>query len=157
MKRTAISVAWVFGASFYAAAAIGFIPNPLLGPDGLFVTNTDHNVVHLLPGVGFTVVAIAGLKASVVFMQAFGVIYPLTGAVGCLATGHGGDAHLLGLIHLSTSDNFLHLGLGAVIATAGWYFHARSACVRPSIHQGQKQTSMVEVNLQAERSPEQTH
>ena len=32
MKPTAISIAWVFAASFYAAAAIGFIPNPLLGP-----------------------------------------------------------------------------------------------------------------------------
>ena len=34
MKLTATSVAWVFAASFYAAAAIGFIPNPLLGPVG---------------------------------------------------------------------------------------------------------------------------
>jgi hypothetical protein len=32
MKPTAISIAWVFAASFYAAAAIGFISNPLLGP-----------------------------------------------------------------------------------------------------------------------------
>ena len=37
MKPTPISVAWVFAVSFYAAAAIGFIPNPLLGPHGLFV------------------------------------------------------------------------------------------------------------------------
>ena len=60
MKLTATSVAWVFAASFYAAAAIGFIPNPLLGPHGLFMTNTAHNLVHLLTGVGFTVVALPG-------------------------------------------------------------------------------------------------
>ena len=30
MKLTPISVAWLFAASFYAAAAIGFLPNPLL-------------------------------------------------------------------------------------------------------------------------------
>src|SRR5262245_41469681 len=81
MKLTATSVAWVFAASFYAAAAIGFIPNPLLGPHGLFVANTAHNTVHLLTGVTFTVVALVGSKASVVFMQAFGLIYLLTGVI----------------------------------------------------------------------------
>jgi hypothetical protein len=137
MQITATSVAWVFAASFYAAAAIGFIPNPLLGPDGLFVTNAAHNMVHLLTAVGFTAVALAGPKPSVVFMQAFGVIYLLTGVIGFLATGLGGDGHLLGLVHLNTLDNFLHLGLGLVIGVAGWYFDARSAAVRPSpaIHQ----------------------
>ena len=137
MKLTATSVAWVFAASFYAAAAIGFIPNPLLGPHGLFQTNTAHNLVHLLTGVGFTIVALAGPKASVVFMQAFGVIYLLTGVIGFLATGLDGDGHLLGLVHLNNPDNFLHLGLGLVIGVAGWCFHARSASARPSpaIHQ----------------------
>jgi hypothetical protein len=133
MKPMPISVAWVFAASFYAAAAIGFIPNPLLGDHGLFVTNTAHNVVHLLTGVGFTVVALTGSKASVVFMQAFGVIYALTGVIGFFATGHGGEAYLFGLVHINTLDNFLHMGLGAVIGAAGWYFHPRSVPVRPSV------------------------
>ena len=132
MKLTATSVAWVFAASFYATAAVGFIPNPLLGPGGLFVANTAHNIVHLLTGVGFTIVALAGSRASVVFMQAFAVIYALTGVIGFLATGLGGEGHLLGLVHLNTLDNFLHLGLGAVIGAAGWYFHAQSASVQPS-------------------------
>src|SRR5262245_32620459 len=130
MKLTPISVAWLFAAAFYAAGVIGFIPNPLLGPCGLFKANTAHNMVHLLTGVGFTVVALAGSKASIVFMQAFGVIYLLTGVIGFLATGHGGEGYLLGLVHLNTLDNFLHLGLGVVIGVAGWYFHARSASVR---------------------------
>src|SRR5262245_49465633 len=85
MKLTPISVAWVFAASFYAAAAIGFVPNPLFGDHGLFVSNTAHNLVHLLTGVGFTIVALTGSKASVVFMQAFGLIYALTGVIGFLA------------------------------------------------------------------------
>jgi hypothetical protein len=133
MKLTAISVAWAFAVSFYAAAAIGFLPNALLGEHGVFVTNTAHNVVHLLTGVGFTIVALTGSKASIVFMQAFGVIYALTGVIGFLATGRAGDAHLLGLVHINTLDNFLHLGLGIAIGAAGWYFHARSASVGPSV------------------------
>ena len=69
------------------------------------------------------------------FMQAFGVIYLLTGVIGFLATGLGGDGHLLGLVHINALDNFLHLGLGAVIGVAGWYLHSRSVAVRP-VHQG---------------------
>jgi hypothetical protein len=133
MKVTAISVAWLFAASFYAAAVIGFIPNPLLGPHGLFMANPAHDMVHLLTGVGFTVVALAGSKASVVFMRAFGVIYLLTGVIGFLATAHGGAGYLLGVVHINTLDNFLHLGLGAVIGAAGWYFHARPASVEGSL------------------------
>ena len=108
MKLTATSVAWIFAASFYAAAAVGFIPNPLLGPHGLFVADTAHNMVHLLTGVGFTVVALAGSKASVVFMQVFGPLYLFVGVLGFLATSHGGAGHLLGLVQLNTLDNFLH-------------------------------------------------
>ena len=70
-----------------------------------------HDIVHLLTGVGFTVVALAGSKASVVFTQAFGTIYLPTGVIGFLATGRGGDGHLLGLVHINALDNFLHLGL----------------------------------------------
>jgi hypothetical protein len=138
MKLTAISVAWVFAASFCAAAAVGLIPNPLLGPDGLFVANTAHNLVHLLTGVGFAVVALAGSKPSVAFMRAFGVIYALTGVVGFLSTGFGGHGHLLGIVHINALDNFLHLGLGAAIGAAGWYFHPGSESVQPSRagHQG---------------------
>jgi len=132
MKLTPISVAWVFAASFYIAGVIGFVPNPLLGSHGLFVTNTAHNLVHLLTGVGFTIVALTGLKASAVFMQVFGVIYALTGVIGFLATGHDGDAHLLGLVHINTLDNLLHMGLGVVIGAAGWYFHPWSASVGPT-------------------------
>jgi len=129
MKLTGISVAWVFAVAFYAAGAIGFIPNPLLGPHGQFMTNPAHNIFHLLSGIGFTVVALAGSRASIVFMQAFGVLYLLIGVIGFLATEPGGHGNLLGLVHLNTLDNFFHLGLGVMIGVAGWYFHARSASV----------------------------
>ena len=48
MKLTADSAACVFAAAFYEAAAIKFTSNPLLGYHGLLMTNTAHNMVHLL-------------------------------------------------------------------------------------------------------------
>ena len=126
MKPSAISIAWVFAASFYAAAAIGFIPNPLLGPHGLFVANSAHNIVHLLTAVGFTVVALLGETASTRFMQAFGVAYLLTGAIGLVMLGSRAEGDLLRLIHINWLDNHLHLGLGIVIGSAGWFSRRRT-------------------------------
>jgi len=122
MKLTAISVAWLFAASFYAAAY------------GLFMANAAHNLVHFVTGMGFTAVAVAGAKQSIVFMRAFGVIYALTG----LATGFVGHGHLLGVVHINALDNFLHLGLGAAIGAAGFYFHAPRGSVQasPAVHEG---------------------
>ena len=131
MKPTAISIAWVFAASFYAAAAIGFIPNPLLGPHGLFVANSAHNIVHLLTAVGFTVVALLGETASTRFMQAFGVAYLLTGAIGLVMLGSRAEGDLLHLIHINWLDNYLHLGLGIAIGLAGWF--SRRQTNRPMV------------------------
>ena len=131
MKPTAISIAWVFAASFYAAAAIGFIPNPLLGPHGLFVANSAHNIVHLLTAVGFTVVAMLSETASTRFMQAFGVAYLLTGAIGLVMLGSRAEGDLLHLIHINWLDNYLHLGLGIVIGSAGWF--SRRQTNRPMV------------------------
>jgi hypothetical protein len=90
MKLTATSVAWIFAAAFYAAGAIGFIPNSLLGAHGLFMTNPAHNIFHLLTGVGFTAVALTGSRASIVFMQTFGALYLFIGVIGFSATEPGG-------------------------------------------------------------------
>lgn len=136
MKITATTIAWAFAASFYASGLAGFVPNPLLGEDGLFAANAAHNLVHLLTGVGFTAVALAGRKPSVAFMLAFGPVYALTGAVGFLTTGHHGDGHLLGLVHINTLDNLLHLGLGAVIGLAGWYFRSQAVAGSPKLSAG---------------------
>ncbi|HSR54404.1 MAG TPA: DUF4383 domain-containing protein [Acidobacteriota bacterium] len=119
MQNVGIKLAWVFAASFAAAALFGFIPNPLVGDGALFVTNTAHNLVHLVTAIGFAVVALAGNRASTVFMLAFGVVYTLVGVYGFIALGGASEGHLLGVVHINFMDNFLHLGLGAAIAAGG--------------------------------------
>ena len=47
MKNVAVTLAWTFAAAFLGATVMGFVPNPLVGEDALFVTNTAHNLVHL--------------------------------------------------------------------------------------------------------------
>jgi pimeloyl-ACP methyl ester carboxylesterase len=119
MKNLATTLAWAFAAAFLGAAMMGIIPNPLVGPDALFVANTAHNLVHLATAVAFVVVALLGERPSIRFMQAFGVVYALTGAIGFLTLGSQADGHLLHLIHINWLDNYLLVGLGLAIGSAG--------------------------------------
>lgn len=120
MKNLAVNLAWIFSAAFLGATVIGFVPNPLVGENALFVTNTAHNLVHLATAIGFAIVALLGERASIRFMQIFGVVYMLTGVLGFGMLGSRSEGHLLHVIHINWLDNFLHLGLGIAIATAGW-------------------------------------
>jgi hypothetical protein len=120
MKNVSITLAWAFAAAFLGATLLGFIPNPLVGPDALFVTNTAHNLVHLATAIGFAVVALLGQRASIRFMQAFGAIYLLTGVLGFVMLGSQAEGHLLHIVHINWLDNFLHVGFGIAIAAAGW-------------------------------------
>jgi uncharacterized membrane protein YbaN (DUF454 family) len=51
MDLNAKTAAVVLGIVFLAVGILGFFPNPLVSPTGLFVVNTTHNIVHL--GRGF--------------------------------------------------------------------------------------------------------
>ena len=120
-KQVGVTLAWLLAVAFAVATIIGFVPNPLVGQNALFVTNTAHNLVHLLTAIGFAAVAVIGHRASTVFMLAFGPIYALVGLIGFIALGSASEGHLLGIIHINFLDNFLHVGLGILIGGAGWF------------------------------------
>lgn len=119
MNALGTKLAWIFSATFLLATVIGFIPNPLVGENSIFLTNTPHNLVHLVTAVAFFMVAKLGNVPSIKFMQVFGPVYLLVGLLGFTVTGTGSTGMLLGFIHINTLDNYLHLGLGAVILVAG--------------------------------------
>lgn len=112
-------IAWIFAAAFAGAGVLGFTSNPLVGAEGLFVTNAAHNLVHLVSGAAFAGAAFAGGRFVSRFMLTFGVVYLLVGVLGFALLGGAAQGHLLGLVHINTADNFLHVGLGAAILTAG--------------------------------------
>ena len=119
MNNLGVKLAWILAAAFAGAGIMGFVPNPLVGPNGLFETNVPHNLVHLITAVGFVAVALVGEKASTRFMLAFGPIYMLVGVIGFVALQGASHGSLFGLIHLNWLDNYLHVGLGIAIGLAG--------------------------------------
>ncbi len=120
MNNFAVTMAWVLAALFLGTAVLGFVPNPLLGENAFFVTNTAHDLVHLASAIGFVIVAVLGEKASVWFMQAFGVFHISISLIGFVTLGSQSEGHLLNIIHINSFDNFLHLGSGILIVAAGW-------------------------------------
>ena len=119
MNNLGIKLCAAFSGIFLLATVIGFIPNPLVGANAIFETNTAHNLVHLATALGFLIVALTGNRASIHFMLGFGVVYLLVGLVGFGVTGISSGGRLLGFVQINAMDNFLHLGLGAAILVSG--------------------------------------
>ena len=119
MNTLGIKLSWVFSAIFLLATVLGFIPNPLVGSNGLFITNTAHNLIHLATAIGFIIVARMGNLSSINFMLGFGGVYFLVGMVGFLLTGSNSEDMLLGMIHINSLGNYLHIGLGSAIFSGG--------------------------------------
>ena len=113
---TSKSVSVAFGITFLAAGLLGFVPNPLVSPHGLFEVNAMHNLVHILTAGVFIAGALISEKAARVTLQSVGVAYVGVTILGFLIKGH----LLLGLVHINEADKWLHAGLALAILAAGF-------------------------------------
>lgn len=103
----------VFGAVFLLVGILGFVPNPIVSPNGVFVVNTMHNLVHLLTGAAFFAGVHFGYPRQTTF--GIGVYYVGVAVIGFMTKSD----MMLGLIHINTADRWLHLGLAVAILAAG--------------------------------------
>jgi len=107
--------ATVIGIVFIAVGILGFIPNPIVSPTGMFAVNTMHNLVHLISGA----VLLAGVYSSLgsgLALKIVGVVYGAVAILGLVM----GPGMLLGLVHINAADNWLHVLLAIVILAAGF-------------------------------------
>lgn len=116
MNNFAVTIAWILAALFLGTAVLGFVPNPLLGQNAFFVTNTAHDFVHLASAIGFAIVAVLGKRISIRFMQVFGIFHVLIGLIGLVMLNSQTEGYLFNIIHINSFDNLLHLGSGILIA-----------------------------------------
>lgn len=107
-------LAMLFGVTFILVGVLGFVPNPIVAPDGIFAVNAMHNLVHILTGAAFIIGARMGHARNTII--GIGVAYVLVTILGFLTTGD----MLLGLIHVNAADRWLHLGLAIAILAAGF-------------------------------------
>jgi hypothetical protein len=109
------TAAIVIGVVFLAVGILGFIPNPLVSPTGLFVVNPAHNVVHLVSGAVLLAGAYTAFGASMA-LKIIGVVYGLVAVLGL----YMGSGMLLGMIAINHADHWLHVALAIVILAAGF-------------------------------------
>jgi hypothetical protein len=110
----------IIGIIFIAVGLLGYTSNPIIGEqDAIFHANAVHNMVHIVSGVLFILIALAAPGSAATFLKVFGVVYLLLGILGLVQIGTSGMGELLGFLHVNGADNFLHIGLGVIIFLAG--------------------------------------
>ena len=107
-------IANLLGATFIFAGLLGFVPNPIVAPDGIFAVNAAHNLVHVLTGAAFIAGAWAGHARLTILV--IGIAYVAVTALGFATTGNT----LLGLVHINLADRWLHAFLAVAILGAWW-------------------------------------
>lgn len=118
---TAKTAAILIGLIFIAVGLLGYIDNPIVGTsDGaIFHADSVHNIVHIVSGALFLLVALAAPGSAGGFLKLFGLVYLIIGIIGFVQYGTTGMGKVLGFLHVNGADNFLHVSLGIVIFLAG--------------------------------------
>ena len=57
-------ISLAFGLPFVAVGFLGFIPNPVVSPSGLFEVNSTHNLLHVAVGAIFIIGAMLSEMAA---------------------------------------------------------------------------------------------
>lgn len=109
------TAAMVLGIVFLIAGALGFVPNPIVGENGIFVTNHTHDWVHIGSGIVLLLGAYSPLGAGMA-LRVVGIVYAIVAVLGFIMSG----PMLLGMIAMNMADHWLHVVLAAVILYAGF-------------------------------------
>jgi hypothetical protein len=107
-------LAKIFGVVFLAVGLLGFAPNPIVSPTGVFEVNEAHNIVHIATGVAFLAGAMLG--APVITIRVIAVLYALVAIIGFVMPG----SMLLNIVAINMADRWLHAVLAAVLLLVGF-------------------------------------
>jgi hypothetical protein len=115
-------LAVLFGAVFVLVGILGFVPalSPMHSDGmryllGIFMVGGIHNAIHLLSGLAALAGAFTSEKYAKLYFQVFGSVYAVVTLVGFIQ-----KTTVLGIFHVNTADNFLHLGLALAIGGIGF-------------------------------------
>ncbi len=119
---SAKTAALVIGLLFIAVGLLGYVDNPVIGESATAIFHADsvHNIVHIVSGVLFLLVAYASPANAAMFCKVFGTVYLLLGVIGLFRIGSDGMTTLLGFLHVNGADNYLHIALGLAILLVGF-------------------------------------
>ncbi len=111
-------LAVVFGVIFVLVGIMGFFNNPIVGGVDnapIFVTDTVHNLVHIIIGVVLVIAGTKTMSAASKALKVFGVVYIILAIDGFFQA-----EKLLGFVTANGNDTWLHLVLGIVLLIVGF-------------------------------------
>jgi hypothetical protein len=117
MDMNARTAAFVLGVVFLIVGVLGYLPNPIVGPTGIFVTNSMHNLVHIISGI-FLLLGVYTALTPGLALKILGVVYAIVAILGFVML-KGGDGVMFG-IAMNMMDHWLHVVLALVILAAGF-------------------------------------
>ena|SRR5581483_11401753 len=118
MELTARNAAFVLGVILLIVGVLGYIPNPIVSPNGIFVVNVMHNVVHIVSGIFLLLGVYSSLGPSLA-LKILGIVYAIVAVLGFVLM-KGGDGLMFGMIAMNMMDHWLHVVLAIVILAAGF-------------------------------------
>ena len=107
-------LAIMLGAIFVLVGIVGYVPNPLVSAEGLFITNGLHNLVHIATGAMFLAAVLLKLNPRNAILV-IGSAYAVVAVLGFMTSGD----HLLGLVRINQADRWLHVALAVSIVLIG--------------------------------------
>ncbi len=131
----------IFGAILVLLGLLGFISNPLIGANALFVADGAHNLIHIILGAILLAVAFWASESSVLWLKLIGVITFLLGLIGVFTVPAIGGT-LLGIAGTNWASNWLNLIVGVLIFAAGKYGKDDMRNVMPPVHSSGPQPQM---------------
>lgn len=119
---TAKTAALLIGIIFIAVGLLGYVNNPIVGSGdkAMFMTDSTHNIVHIVTGAVFVLIALAAPASAGGFLKLFGIIYLAIGIYGMTQIGSESMKTIFGFLMVNKFDNYLHIALGIVIFLAGF-------------------------------------
>ena len=115
MALNARNVAFVLGVILLIVGVLGYVRNPIVGPTGFFVTNTLHNLVHILSGILLLIGVYTALGPSLA-LKILGIVYAIVAVLGFVMMK--GD--MLYGIRMNMMDHWLHVVLAIILLAAGF-------------------------------------
>ncbi len=141
MAYMAKTLSFISGVILVLLGLLGFISNPLVGANALFVADGAHNLIRIILGVILLAVALWASESSVLWLKLIGVITFLLGLIGILTVPAIGGT-LLGIAGTNGASNWLNLIVGALIFTAGKYGKDDMRNVMPPVQSSGPQPQM---------------
>ena len=114
------TAAIIIGLIFVVVGVLGFVSNPIIGDSANAIFHADkvHNIVHIVSGALFLLVALTAPSSAGFYLKIFGIVYLALGLYGLLTMGTDETKQLLGFLHVNKADNYLHIVLGILIFLA---------------------------------------